>query len=65
MYTEDMDEDLPEDHYTEKELETMYMGTESEAHKRFQRNGSYRRQLFGRPRSSSRDSRYNGFRRPS
>ena len=40
MYTEDMDEDLPEDHYTEKELETMYMGTESEARKRFQRNGS-------------------------
>ena len=61
MYTEDMDEDLPEDHYTEKELEMMYIGTGSEACKRFQRNGSYRRQPFGRPRSSSRDSRYNDF----
>ena len=47
MYTEDMDEDLPEDHYTETEMEIMYMGTESEARKRFQRNGSYRRQPFG------------------
>ena len=65
MYTEDRDEDLPEYHYREKELEIMYMGTESEARIRFQRNDSYRRQPFGRPRSSSRDSRYNGFRRPS
>ena len=51
MYTEDMDEDLPEDHYREsgnKEMETMYMGTESEAQKRFQRNGPYRRQSFQR-----------------
>ena len=53
MYTEDMymDVDLPEDHYTEsemKEIETMYMGTESEARKGFQRNGPYRRQPFQR-----------------
>ena len=65
MYTEDMDEDLPEDHYTEKELETMYIGTESEACKRFQRNNSYRRQPFERPRSSSRDLIYNSLCRPS
>ena len=65
MYSEDMDEDLPEDHYTEKELEMMYMGAESEACKMSQRNSSYRRQPFGRPRSNSRGSRYNGFRRPS
>ena len=63
--TEDMDEDLPEEHSTEKELETMYMGTESEARRRFQRTSPYRRQSFGRPRSSFRDSRYNGFHRPS
>ena len=62
---EDMDEDLPEEHSTEKELETMYMGTESEARRRFQRTGPYRRQSFGRPRSSFRDSRYNSFRRLS
>ena len=40
MYTEDMemDVDLPEDHYTDsemKDMETMYMGTKSEAQKRF------------------------------
>ena len=51
MYTEDvkMDDDLPEDCYTEsemKQMETMYMGTENEAWKRFQRNGPYRRQSF-------------------
>ena len=61
MYTEDMDinVDLPEDHYIEsemKEIETMYMGTESEARKRFQRNDPYRRQSFQKQRSSSRDS---------
>ena len=36
MYTEDMHEDLPEAHYTEtelKEIETMYIGTVSEARK--------------------------------
>ena len=34
MYTEDINKDIPEDHYTEsemKEMEKMYMGTESEA----------------------------------
>ena len=43
MYTEDveMDENLPDDHYTEVEMEEidiMLMGTESEARKRVQRN---------------------------
>ena len=65
MYTEDIDEDLPEDYYTEKELEIMYMGLENKARKSFQRSGPYRRQSFGRPRSSFRDLIYNGFRRPS
>ena len=39
---------LPRTHYTEAEIEAMYMGTESEARKRFQRNNSFnrRRQLF-------------------
>ena len=44
MYTE---EDLPDDYYTEtemEEIETMYMGTESEARKRYQRQGPPRRQ---------------------
>ena len=39
MFTEDMCEDLPEAHYTEiklKEIKTKYMGTESEAQKRYQ-----------------------------
>ena len=37
---EDMDEDFPEEeHDTEKELDTMYMGTESKARRRFQRTG--------------------------
>ena len=77
MYTEDMDGDLPEDtedmdedhseeeRDTEKELEIMYMGTKSEARRRFQRAGSYRRQSFGRPRYSFRYYRYNGFHRLS
>ena len=68
MYTEDRYEDLPETHYTETELQeidTMFMGTESEARKRYQRNGSYRRQSFGRQKSNSRDSRYGNFRRQS
>ena len=35
-------------HYTEAEIEAMYMGTESEARKRFQRKNSFnrRRQSF-------------------
>ena len=62
MYAEDMemDEDLPEDHYTEeemKEMETMFKGTERKARKIFQRNGPYKRS-FSRPRSLSQDSRY-------
>ena len=66
MYNEDMemDVDLPGDHYAEsemKEMETMYMGTESEARNRFERNGPCRRQSFQRQRSNSRDSRYGGF----
>ena len=54
MYTEQ----LPRTHYTEEEIEAMYMGTESEARKRFQgrRNGSFNRRrpsLDGRQRSLS------------
>ena len=47
MYTEDgdkMDEDLPDDHYTKaemKEMEMMFMGTESKARRRFPKNGPY------------------------
>ena len=42
IYTEDteMDVDLPEDHYMEsemKKMETIFIGTESEAQKRFQK----------------------------
>ena len=40
MYAEDLHEDLPETYYMEselKEIEIMYMGTESEAPKRYQR----------------------------
>ena len=47
-------EKLPSKHYTEAELEAMYMGTEYETRKRFQRNNSFnqRRQSFnGRQRS--------------
>ena len=66
MYSEDMemDVDLPEDHYMEsemKEMETIYMGTESEAPKTFQRNDPYHRHSFQRQRLSSRDSRFNNF----
>ena len=34
-------EQLPRTHYTEAEIEAMYMGTESEARKIFQRNNSF------------------------
>ena len=57
MYTEM----LPTTYYTEAELEAMYMGTESEARKRFQRNNSFskKRQFSdGRQISLSRGSRY-------
>ena len=43
MYTED---DLPEDHYTKtdmEEIDTMYIVTESEARKRYKRQGPPRR----------------------
>ena len=75
-YKEDIYDDLPKSYYTTSELEeieTMYMGTESEAKKRFQRKNSFnqRRQSFdGRQRSLSRGSqsgryalrsRYNGY----
>ena len=36
-------EQLPRTHYTEAEIEVMYIGTESEARKRFQRNNSFNR----------------------
>ena len=42
-------EKLPNSYYTEaenKEIEAMYMGTESEARKRYQENCSYSRQQF-------------------
>ena len=54
MYTEDINEELLENHYMEtelREIKTIYIGTESEAGKRFQRSGPYRRQYFGRQRS--------------
>ena len=57
MYTEH----LPRTHYTEAEIEAMYMGKDSEARKRLQRNNSYnrRRQSFdGRQRSLSQGSQY-------
>ena len=70
MYTEDMEMevDLSEDHYTEsemKEMEVIFMRTESEAQKSFQRNSPYRRQSLQRQRSSSRDSRFNNFQKQS
>ena len=52
---------IPRTHYTEEEIEAMYMGKDSEARKRLQRNNSFsrRRQSFdGRQRSLSRGSRY-------
>ena len=47
-YTDSIDDHLPEGEYTEEELETLYMGTPSEARKRFQRSRAFqRRQPFG------------------
>ena len=49
MYSDHVPDKLPDTFYTEMELEAMYMGTESEARKRFQTNGSFqRRQSFNR-----------------
>ena len=48
MCTEPHPELLPETYYTKSELEAMYMGTESKARKRYQRQGSYqRRESYG------------------
>ena len=70
MYTEDgeeMDEeDFPDDDYNKDEMEeidTMFMGTESEARRRFQRNGPYRPRFFPKSKPPSRDLRYDGYRR--
>ena len=62
LYSESDRDHLPETQYKETELEALYMGTQSEARKQFQRNGSYqRRQSFDRQqRMSSRDSRFGG-----
>ena len=49
MYAEDVHDHLPKTYYTRSELEdiqTMYMGTNSEARKRYQRQGSFRRQFL-------------------
>ena len=46
MYTEDVHDKLPETYFTKSELEEikiMYIGTESEAWKRYQRQGPFRR----------------------
>ena len=54
MYT---DSKLPETYktkYTETELEALYMGTESEARKRFQRQGCFKRRELFDQRSTSR-----------
>ena len=48
MYTESVPDNLPETHYTESELEVIYIGMESKARKRYQRQGSWRRQSFDR-----------------
>ena len=58
MYTET----LPKTYYTEaeqKEIEAMYMGTESEARKRYQGNCSFTQQQF-----QSQDRRQRSFSRP-
>ena len=55
MYTER----LPATHYTEaehKEIEALYMGTESESRKKFQRNRS-----FSQQRGQSQDRRQRSF----
>ena len=47
LQTESDPDHLHETHYTESELEAMYMGKESEARKRFQKQGLYQqRQSF-------------------
>ena len=70
MYTEDgeeMDEeDLPDDNDNGNEMEeidTMFMGTESEARRIFQRNCPYRPRFFPKSRPPSQDSRSDRYRR--
>ena len=51
MYTEPepIQTDLSETYFTESELEALFIGTESEARKRYQSQGSYqRRDSYGR-----------------
>ena len=58
-YTDMSSDDLPEDRYTEEEMEMLYMGTSSEARKRFQRSRSFQqRQPFDKRRSCSQDSNF-------
>ena len=65
MFTEDdeeMEEDVSEDdpenfHNETEDKETLFMGTQSEARRRFSRNGPYR------TRPSSQDLRYGSFSR--
>ena len=68
MYTDEDYEELLEDLYTEtemREIETIYVETESKAHKRFQRSSPYQRHCFARQRSISSDLRYGGIPRQS
>ena len=52
-YTDVLSNDLPEDRYTEEEMEMLYIGTSSETRKRFQRSRYFQqRQSFDRRRSS-------------
>ena len=70
---EDMDEenkedleDLPDDYCDDAEMEeidTMFMGTESEVRRRFQKNGPYRPRFFPKSKPPSQDSRYDRYRR--
>ena len=60
MYTDLKLPETCETKYTESELEALYMGTESEVRKRFQRQGSFRRRESFDQRSTSR-TRLGGF----
>ena len=60
------EEDLPdEDNINDEmeEIDTMFLGTESEVRRRFQKNGPYRPRFFPKSKPPSRDSRYDGYRR--
>ena len=63
LYSKKDSDRLPETHYTEAELNTMYMGAESDARKRYQRQVSGQRGWsFDRQwRSLSRGSQYGGY----